>query len=578
MKNHSRKSIKILAIGLVLSGLLGLTITASAQTSQSVSLSITASPSTIKQGESSTLTWSSSNAVTCLVMGENWFGERPLSGSETVSPRETTSYRITCFNNSGSSGSWATKEASVIVTKTLTSQNSPTISLAANPNSISKGGSTTLSWSSSNATSCVALGENWFGERPLSGTEIISPTLTTTYRLTCNGPGGSGSAEVTVSVRDGGSNLPSVTINANPGNILSGQQSILTWSSTNANYCSASGGWAGGKLLSGSESVSPSFTTTYSITCTNSSGSATANVTVFVSTSTFTPTTQPFTVSCLASPYVASIGQSVTFAAGQSGGIEPVNYVWGGIISGTGKIIQRQLLTPGVHTVTITATDTIGRVATGSCLADPVAGPASPSNLIGDQSSPEKPLIQRLWEGLTGKELETNEQSEKTSVLKAPKNLSPNEKGFSSSKNSVELKWRRVNGAKYYAIRVDSKGSKLRDERNNCPKNPHYLCINNLTENSIAITVEPGHDYSWWVHAVDENRKYSDSAGAWFTVKSEDESSGFGNNILASIFLNDNGGFTAKGTVILWTLIVLLLIFIITTSYLAGKRKLRFNK
>jgi hypothetical protein len=74
---------------------------------------------------------------------------------------------------------------------------------------------------------------------------------------------------------------PTASISASPTTISSGGSSTLTWSSTNAAACTASNGWSGSKTTSGSQSVSPTSTTTYTITC----GSAVANATVTVGSS-----------------------------------------------------------------------------------------------------------------------------------------------------------------------------------------------------------------------------------------------------------------------------------------------------
>jgi chitinase len=56
-----------------------------------------------------------------------------------------------------------------------------------------------LSWSSNNTISCFASG-GWSGNKSLSGSETVSPPATTTYWLTCQGPGGSVTQSVTVTV------------------------------------------------------------------------------------------------------------------------------------------------------------------------------------------------------------------------------------------------------------------------------------------------------------------------------------------------------------------------------------------
>src|SRR5262245_4875787 len=60
---------------------------------------------------------------------------------------------------------------------------------------------------------------------------------------------------------------PTVTISASPTNITSGKISTVTWSSTNAIACTASGGWSGPKPTSGTLAASPASTTTYTLTC-----------------------------------------------------------------------------------------------------------------------------------------------------------------------------------------------------------------------------------------------------------------------------------------------------------------------
>lgn len=78
---------------------------------------------------------------------------------------------------------------------------------------------------------------------------------------------------------------PTVTITANPTSITSESSSTLTWSSTNANSCTASGGWIGTKATSGSQSVSPTANTTYTLSCTGAGGTVSQSATVTVTVS-----------------------------------------------------------------------------------------------------------------------------------------------------------------------------------------------------------------------------------------------------------------------------------------------------
>jgi hypothetical protein len=76
----------------------------------------------------------------------------------------------------------------------------PTVSLAPSPSTITAGSATTLTWSSTNATSCSATG-GWSGTQATSGTASTGVlSATTTYNLTCVGSGGSKSVSTTVNV------------------------------------------------------------------------------------------------------------------------------------------------------------------------------------------------------------------------------------------------------------------------------------------------------------------------------------------------------------------------------------------
>jgi outer membrane protein OmpA-like peptidoglycan-associated protein len=73
----------------------------------------------------------------------------------------------------------------------------PTATLSASPTSIMAGQSSTLTWSSTNATRCTA---PWTTSTATSGTQSVSPTATTAYTITCTGNGGTQSASANVSV------------------------------------------------------------------------------------------------------------------------------------------------------------------------------------------------------------------------------------------------------------------------------------------------------------------------------------------------------------------------------------------
>jgi len=75
----------------------------------------------------------------------------------------------------------------------------PAVSLQANPTSLNKGDSTTLSWTSTDATQLTISPD--VGAVTAQGSTKVTPSDSTTYTITASGPGGSAdsSARVTVS-------------------------------------------------------------------------------------------------------------------------------------------------------------------------------------------------------------------------------------------------------------------------------------------------------------------------------------------------------------------------------------------
>ncbi len=157
----------------------------------------------------------------------------------------------------------------------------PTLTLSANPISITSGQSATLTWSSTNATSCTASG-GWAGTKAVSGTQSVTPTVSTTYSLSCTGVNGTVSQNVTVTV--GTSTQPSVSISASPTVVTPGSSATITWSSVNTTSCNASGAWTGVKATSGTQVVNPTGTNPrYMLDCTGPNGTSYRAVTVSVS-------------------------------------------------------------------------------------------------------------------------------------------------------------------------------------------------------------------------------------------------------------------------------------------------------
>lgn len=90
----------------------------------------------------------------------------------------------------------------------------------------------------------------------------------------CGGGGRGGSSEQV--------SVPTISITASPSSISASQSSTLTWSSTNATSCSASGGWSGSVQPSGGATVSPTATVAYTLACTGTGGIGSDSATIAV--------------------------------------------------------------------------------------------------------------------------------------------------------------------------------------------------------------------------------------------------------------------------------------------------------
>lgn len=84
---------------------------------------------------------------------------------------------------------------------------------------------------------------------------------------------------------------PTVNLAASPSSGIGVVSVTLTWSSTEATSCTASGGWSGTKAANGTEVVSASVTTTYTLVCSAATGQATATWTAPTQNTDGTPLT-----------------------------------------------------------------------------------------------------------------------------------------------------------------------------------------------------------------------------------------------------------------------------------------------
>jgi hypothetical protein len=241
-------------------------------------VTLTATPSSGTVGSVSILTWSSTNATACTASGA-WSGSEPVSGtnSQLAYAVGTRSFTLTCTGAGGSA------QATAVITTVAPVTPAPTVTITVSPTSVTVGAAATLNWSSTNATACTASGA-WSGAEPVSGTATETPTAAgaQVFTLTCTGAGGSAHAAATLTALAPVTPAPTVTIAVNPTSVTVGASAALSWSSTNATACTASGAWSGGEALSGTANETPAIAGTelFTLTCTGAGGSANASATL----------------------------------------------------------------------------------------------------------------------------------------------------------------------------------------------------------------------------------------------------------------------------------------------------------
>jgi uncharacterized cupredoxin-like copper-binding protein len=248
------------------------TTSVSSATAAQVQISqFTANPTTVQSGQSSTLTWVVQNA-TSVTIQPNVGSVNANSGSTSVSPTATTTYTLTATGASGT----VNQSVTIVVGSSTPAQ---IVRFEASPLTIAPGGQTTLSWATNGATSVSISG---VGTVTPNGSTTVSPTQTTTYTLSAVGGNGQTiTSPVTVTVT--GSGIPQIaTFVATPSAISPGQSTKICWQVTGATSIAISPGVGTSLNANDCATVSPTASTTYTLTATNAQGTNQGNVTVTV--------------------------------------------------------------------------------------------------------------------------------------------------------------------------------------------------------------------------------------------------------------------------------------------------------
>ena len=247
------------------------------------SLTLSASPATICAGGSSTLTALGAPSVT-------WNPGAIAGTTAIVSPTATTIFTVSASSGAGCPGT----ETLAVVVNTV-----PTVIISSTSNTICVGNSATLSASG-------AANFTWLPGGSTATSIVVNPVSSTVYSLSgTNGGTCSANSQFTLSVVP----LPSLTLTASNATICSGFTTALIATGA-TNYT-----WDPGTITGSNIVVSPTVTTTYTLTGESNGCSTTSTLLVFVN---------PLpTVTANANPTIICMGLTTTLTAGGA-----TTYTW----------------------------------------------------------------------------------------------------------------------------------------------------------------------------------------------------------------------------------------------------------
>ncbi len=225
-------------------------------------------------GDALTYSWQQISGPAVSLTGAN-----TVKATFTAAAGTTYAFRLTVKDTGGLQSTASTTVTTSSPTTVGTSGPAQIIRFEASPQNIQPGGQSTLSWATT-GTSKVSI--SGIGAVTPNGSTTVSPQTTTVYTLTATAADGTSvTAPVTVTVTTGA--IPQVvTFVASPQNIDAGQTTKLCWQVTNATSIAITPGVGTNLNANDCATVSPSQTTTYTLTATNATGQIQANATVNV--------------------------------------------------------------------------------------------------------------------------------------------------------------------------------------------------------------------------------------------------------------------------------------------------------
>lgn len=197
-------------------------------------------------------------------------GNSAALASNTVKVTWTAGHHVTFLGLNASPQGGTVKVPVNVVASLADESASPAAAIAGQSVTFSLGGATCTATTNNTGNAACAL----------TPTQAGAATLTANFAGTSTLTAANASVSFNVSANVGltATPPPTVSIAVSPKSIAAGTPATLTWSSTGATACTASGAWSGTQAGSGTQTVTPAATGSYSYTlaCTGNGGSASA--------------------------------------------------------------------------------------------------------------------------------------------------------------------------------------------------------------------------------------------------------------------------------------------------------------
>jgi len=165
---------------------------------------------------------------------------------------------------------------------------------------------------------------------------------------------------------------PSAMLFAAPSSVASGQAAVLSWSSTGATSCNASGAWSGAVNLNGTQSTAPlTVAASYSLSCSGPGGSSNASTTVNVIP----------TVNVSVYPSVVAPGDSSTLTWLSTNASEcTAGDGWSGTLPNNGTQLTSLVSTTTTYTLSCSGPGGASAVASATLTVSSVSMSLAPQN------------------------------------------------------------------------------------------------------------------------------------------------------------------------------------------------------